>query len=498
MTDLTSYERSRTIIIKGRKKKLPEQVFRAYYQITEDDQNVIYIPIGLYSFIVDYITLDVEVIDNRVVRNTKLLNTDFHIINIDEFNDILPGITLYEEQLEAIEKILESKRGIINAATGFGKTAVLCGLIKILTQINGVCPTVLILEPSIKLVTDVVKVFNSYGMNAVPYSKNRKILENTVNVAHPKSLGNDLEKDQNLLDTVEVLLGDEVHHMKSDTFRTPTYNMSNLVYSVGVSASAICQEHVSNTRLNQYTYDELLTMGATGPLLMNIPADYLIQKEILAKPILLRLYNAANEEIREKYVKDWQEVSKLRLQSDMRNRLVCKSAKIFSDNKRKVLILVNTISWSRDLMKLFGMMGISDKVLASYGSGKFEVYKDGEFVSGGKDSFDKFDAGEYSIVIGTTHMYEGVDIKNLDVIILAYGGKAERLQIQGLGRALRKSKTGKYAYVVDFTDSGDNFLRNHSITRLKRYIQTIGIPSENIFDQIKVSQIQSIFDKLET
>lgn len=862
--DLTFYERDRMIYSKGRKIKISGTVNRVY---SMDLDGTMYVPVGLYGLLQDYITLDVEVIDERFVQNKNLLDTDFYVINMYEFDDILSGITLYKEQLMCIRKILYAKRGIINAATGFGKSAVMAGSIKILTMMNkNICPTVLVLEPTIKLVNDMISTFKSYGIDAVAYSDSRQIEKNKVNIAHPKSLGIDLSKNPKVLDSVEALFGDEClhkdslillsngevetieniynnpnitevmsynfekecyevkpilrkmkteynerfwkikyinpitgkedsllatpnhkiwtytrgyvrvdeltledeikvdvsektytkkyvcpycgknftdhnelgghvawcevgpyrentlakswtknpnytsplanketfkkamqsrsnnenyckylsdrmkeknpsynaqtvekqklsakkfyesnpekledrkcrfikashsnnhitnleqmiidlhipgleftgngkiiylannrrkipdftfrngdevkyieisstywydldyinqikkdyadagldvlyitdedlsdlegrirkflfnhrvkitkisksagrpsaykynlevadnhnyfannilvsncHHLQSDTFRTPTYNMPNLVYSIGVSASAICQEHVKNSRLNQYTYEELLIIGATGNLLMNITADYLIQKGILAKPVLFRIDHKANEELKENEEKDWHIVNTVRLQSKERNKKVCKAAKIFSENNRKTLILVSTIGWARDLLKLFSVYGLGKKVFASYGSGKFETYDfvNNKYISTKENCFEKFDSGEYSIVIGTTHMYEGIDIKALDVIVLAWGGKAERLQIQGCGRALRKSKTGKFAYIVDFTDTEDNFLRNQSSARMKRYVDTIGIPKDHIFNKVDVSQVESVFKSLE-
>lgn len=378
-----------------------------------------------------------------------------------------------------------------------GKTEMMIATIKILTQLNdGICPTVLVFEPTTKLITDTVKRFKQYDVDAVAYSKNRKILPNTVNIAHPKSLGNDLKENPKLLEGVEVLFGDECHHYTCETYRIPTYDMPSLLYSIGVSASAISQEHVGKKKINQYSYNEVLTMGATGALLINITSEYLIAKGDLANPILFRVKYEATEHLNKLFETDWNRVSKVHLQSDRRNHLICRLAENFAKVGRKVLILVNTVEWSRKLLEMFSAMGDYNLVFASYGGGKLEKVTNEwhpQFISGESDCFDRFDSGEYKILIGTTHLYEGADIKNLDVIILAYGGNAERLQVQGLGRALRKTKTGKYAYVIDFTDDNDLVLSKHSKTRLKRYRDIIGIPKDNIYDCVDESKVDAIF-----
>jgi ERCC4-related helicase len=164
---------------------------------------------------------------------------------------------------------------------------------------------------------------------------------------------------------------------------------------------------------------------------------------------------------------------------------------------RKVLILVNTIEWSRLLLKSLFEFGISDTVRASYGGGKFEGYNEGGIFSDTSDVMKKFSDGDFNILIGTTHLYEGVDVPNLDVIILAFGGKKDRLQLQGIGRALRKTKSGKYAYIVDFTDHIDTVLRRQSNIRYGRYTNDLRIPQERMFDCVKLKDLEIIFNQLE-
>lgn len=486
---LTRYIKAKQIRTKKRTINMPAQTLRAY---TRKD-GYAYIPVGLYPFFTEYLTLGIEVDDKRSIKNTKLLQTEEYIKNLSQYENILPGITLRTEQLIAIKKILFAKRGIIQISTGGGKSEVMCATCSILKMVNdNKFPTILIFEPTVKLVTDTVKRFAKYGLPAVAYSKTRTIQPNMINIAHPKSLGNDLEKNSNLLNDVEVLFGDECHHWKSDTYRVPTYDMPNLVYSIGVSASAIDQSHINYKKLIMFSYDELLVMGATGPLLLNVTAEHMIDQGNLAVPILMRLENQANEPISRYATQDWHEISKKRLGSAKRNNIVCNAARQFSEYGRKVLILVNTIEWSRNLLTLFDNYGLSDKVFASYGSGKFEYCYNGKFYSDKKDYFEDFDSGKYTIMIGTTHLYEGADLKQLDTIILAFGGKAERLQVQGIGRALRKSKTGKFAYIVDFTDDEDRILAYQSKVRFKRYKDIFGIPNDNIYNGIQDYEIEKI------
>ena len=123
----------------------------------------------------------------------------------------------------------------------------------------------------------------------------------------------------------------------------------------------------------------------------------------------------------------------------------------------------------------------------------------------GKVTYDSDDSLEvvrklgdhFNVLIATSHLDEGVDIKSLDACILACGGKKDRRIVQRVGRVLRRSKTGRYAYVIDFTDSGSKVLSRQSSSRLNMYKKDIGVPRDLIYDGILVSEIEKEFKKLE-
>lgn len=470
------------------------QYHNIYNLYERGDNRSIYLPVGVLSLIRDTYFSSSRIKDMRKFPISKSLN---FTLDFEKYRDILPGITLRDDQMICIRKMLLVKRGIIQAATGMGKTELMCAFFKILENELGYIPTAVVMEPTINLVHSTVRRMQKYGIRAVDYSDERNVLTNTVSVCHPASLGNDIKKDEALMDNVVVIIGDECHHLKSDTFRNPTHRTPNLEYSLGVSASAIDAEHVGKTDIKQYDYEEALSIGATGPLLVDITPKYLVERGILATPKLFMIENPADEPIGQNMQRNWNELVKKRLYSEARNVLVCKCADIFREYSRKTLILVSTIEWARILLSLFDEMGISNCVRASYGSGKFEKISNGKVQKCDEDVMRQFESGDCKILIGTTHLYEGVDVPNLDALILAFGGKKDRLQVQGVGRVLRRSKTGKYAYIVDFTDSNGGILKTQSNIRLRRYRDLIGIPQDSIYYGITVEDAKNIFMELE-
>ena len=482
--------KERKIVTKRRTIKIPSTTELLY----SDYNDMMFIPRGLLSLISEYIKNSNVIF---VERKTNISNTENIIKNINNYKNILDGITLRNEQIEAVKRALINKRCIIQMGTGSGKSEVMCAITKCLADTNnGIIPTVLVMEPTIRLKTEMIERFRKYSIPCVDYSENRKIIDNCVNICHPQSLGNDLKKDLELLNNVQVLFGDEGHHMKSESWRSPTKMMKNLEYSIVVSASAIDQSHINGKNISNFSYNELLVIGSSGPIVYNIAAGSLINKGSLAKPVLIVLRNLANEEI-ENYKRNylnWNIVSKIRLQSKARTELIAKTSEFFSNKNRKSLILVHTRSWAYEIMKVLNELGISERARCSFGGGIFEKYNGYEFERDNDNVFEKFSSGEISILIGTSHLYEGVDIPNLDVLILAYGGRNERLQLQGVGRVLRKTKSGNKAYIVDFTDSEDIVLSSQCNKRMKRYEDIIGIKKEDIYYDIDIDTLDYIFN----
>lgn len=466
-------------------KQVPEKIF------VEKD-NGVYIPRGLYQLISTYFEKS-EVIDEQ----NKDISNIFSLEDFNNLENILNGIQLRDYQILAVRKMCMLQRCIIQCSTGAGKTEMIAAFLKLINLKLGYTPTTLVIEPTVQLVDSTVSRFKKYGIDVYSYRNKRAIEENKVIVTHPKSLCNDIDKDDSLLSRVKIMVADETHHLKSVTWRKPLGSMPSLEYSIGVSATAIDQKHTTANNISMYTPEELYIIGSTGILAMNMKAGTLIDKSTLAVPVVMRLDNPADEQISNTLSNDWHEIVNNKLMSVTRNNIIAECALFFTDKQRKTLILVNTVEWSRLLLKSLSDYGLGNITRASYGGGKFEGYNEGGYFSDNSQVMSKFSDGDFNILIGTTHLYEGVDVPNLDVVILAFGGKKDRMQLQGIGRALRKTKSGKYAYIIDFTDHCDKVLSKQSSVRLNRYKNDLKIPDSRIFNEVKVKDLPEIFKKLE-
>ena len=459
-------------------------VFRCYDLASN---NELIVPRGLLSL------LDIPE-DNILDKTTKVIPD----IDTDNISGVLGSITLRDDQVFSITKMTSIRRGIIQLGTGAGKTECLAGFLKNMYNHLGSYPNTLILEPTAYLVESTINRFNKYGIPAKKYSECRGHIDGSV-VTHPKSLNNDLKKDPTILSDLSVFLTDECHRLVATTYRSLIKYMDSVEFALGVSASAVSSSKIPVHDIDTLDESELKIVGATGPVLVDIQASYYIDKGILAKPILLRVNNPATEYV-PNFSSNWHLIRKKVLESDQRNSKCSGVASFFSSVGMKSLILVGTKEHAYQLMAMISESGLGDQCRASFGGGEYYEYdpiKNKPRKSKDPDIMEKYSKGEFKILVGTSHIYEGADIPNLDVVIFANVGKEPRRVIQGTGRGLRSTKTGNYAYIVDFTDHGNDTLRRHSIKRTTVCRTVIGVKECDIYGDLDLAKLKYLITQLE-
>lgn len=464
------------------------------------DKDNLYIPYGIYKY-VKYLFKNSDV-KYAGIKNHPIMNTVDVVDNITKYRDILPGISLYDNQLEALRNIFRYKRGTIQAGTGFGKTELMCASSQILKELNnGKYPTILVLEPTVELLKGIKKRFRQYKIPVNDYRETRMIFKGKVNLAHPISLCNDLAKDKKMLDKVEVQFIDECHHSQSLSFSTPTNYMPNLMYSIGLSATFLSHYHVDGTNIDDFNYEELRRIGACGPIIMKVDGKDLIKNKQLAVPKLCILSNPANEEIDEERIDyTWQNVSKIRLQSEARTKLIAQAACVFIKYGYKVIILMNLLDWGRRIMAEIYNLGYGDYVRTCFGGQTYEKInkRTGKLEKEWNSTLTLFDKEKIKCIVGSSAIQEGIDLSRVDVCLLASAGKSDRTTLQSVGRALRKSKTGKYSWIVDIEDIEDSMLHRQFDERLIKYKKVLGLTKdEDVFRNLNPEKLEEIFIQYE-
>lgn len=145
------------------------------------------------------------------------------------------------------------------------------------------------------------------------------------------------------------------------------------------------------------------------------------------------------------------------------------------------------IYWAKDLVSK-GYRTFVSVNRVDHGEMLAERIPGAVFLSGKDKSKDRqemlarFREGKLMCIISTL-LSEGVDLPEMEAIILAGGGKSSILAIQRVGRALRTTPDKNAAYIIDFIDTG-KFVANHSQSRMETFKEYYGkycvLPNERI------------------
>lgn len=349
-----------------------------------------------------------------------------------------------------------------------------------------------------------------------PFARNWKVLDKftymkvsrvSFNIGKVAPYKYNIEVEDNHNYFANDVLVSNCHHLSCDSWNKLNTLLPNVEYSLGFSALSIDKKEIYETDIRNISYNSSLIVGCSGRVLMHMDPSYYIEKGIIALPVVMRVdHSVALPDNFDESV--WAKLNKLGLMSSSRTDKVARICSIFDKYKRKVLVLISEKDYAFRLAEFLVQYGVTDFGI-SFGAGTGYVFKglapptDESEINIEYDKeeslsvVDKLSSDEINILIATSHLDEGVDINSLDVCVLACGGKKDRRVIQRVGRVLRKSKTGKYAYVIDFNDRGSRVLSRQSGQRLTQYKKDIGVPKENIFDGIQVSEVESKFKELE-
>lgn len=297
------------------------------------------------------------------------------------------------------------------------------------------------------------------------------------------------------------------HHLQSNSWNTLNLSLPNVEYNISLSALAVDEGNIKERNVRNLSYPEAQVVGVSGPALLYIPVKYYIDRGYLARPIVMQMNNKTKLSPKNEGKEHvWAAVRKDGLESASRTNLTAKVTNFFIKKNRKVLILVGTKSQGKAIAEALGTSNknLHNRIGVSYGGGESYIYEDTKLVQvNTKKSdediniFDMYANDELLVMIATSHMDEGADIKNLDVVILAGGGKKPRRIIQRVGRVLRKTKNGKYAYIIDFSDDGLQVLKRQSEYRLELYKDLIDIDPRYIFTSIDMNRLSYEFSNLE-
>ena len=361
---------------------------------------------------------------------------------------------LREYQKKVVDAAIENNVGIMQIPTGSGKTIIAGHIWKELER-PGVffVHTKDLLYQAIAFMEEMLEIpigqIGDGKLNILPITV--ATIQTTAKAMGYK-VERELEEDMELendaamliRDTIkktEVAFFDECHHIPAETFYNIAINLPNAFFRYGLSATPYRSDR-----------HDMMIEAALGRKIVEINSSTLIKDGYLVKPEIT-FYPVPPVKLPKGY-QAYHKIYKMAVvENEERNKLIAGLAKRYCDEGKCVLILVQQIQHGKKIHKL-----IKDSV--------FLTGKDTSTVR--NNALRNFKEGKIKLVIATTLADEGLDLPNLEVLVLAGAGQSETRAFQRIGRALRPYPGKDKAIVIDFMDKAP-FLIQHSQKRLELY-----------------------------
>lgn len=358
---------------------------------------------------------------------------------------------LRDYQQDILDAILGHQVGIVEAATGGGKTAIAAATVCEL----GVPAIVLV--PTKIISGQFLDEFKTQTDIPVGQIASGKFEEAPVQIAIVKSLldpqGNVREE---YLRDKQLLICDEFHMSASESYEKilaccPAY------YRYGFSATPFRANDLESNMLTGIAGEVIAKVGT-----VDLQAEgFLCPTDIRMMPVKVRYDRAYMDEEGE-----WQDTSfadRYRqgiVENDARNAAVAEVVQKHSARGEKVLVIA---SWTDHCERLLGLL--PDGTI--YLSGKDTAKKT-------KDKAEQFRSQDGGVLLGSPVVDTGFDVPSVHCVVMAGGGSFDGRQRQRLGRGLRVAPGKDCVSVFDFIDDdrdtgGRPMFYQHSKARMKAY-----------------------------
>lgn len=266
-----------------------------------------------------------------------------------------------------------------------------------------------------------------------------------------------------LLERFELVILEEAHEASGNSYYDILSHCKNAHYRLALTATPFMKDSgEANMRL----------MAVSGPIGIRVSEKQLIDAGILAKPFFkyIELSERPTGLLRRTR---WPNCYTIGVtENAIRNAEILKEALRAVTYKLPVMILVQRKDHGKVLEAALNKNGISTKF----------IFGDSDQASR-KAALQALAAGDIQVLIGSTILDVGVDVPAIGMVILAGAGKAEVQLRQRIGRGLRAKKSGpNVALIVDFCDTGNQYLTQHALQRRQIITDTPGF-SENILPE---------------
>ena len=373
--------------------------------------------------------------------------------------DMLKGVSMsgaYDFQLEAVKAALRQEAGTLFMATNAGKSTIAAALVKALRdkRILYVVPKAILLsqarEDIAAFLGTIPETIGTIGGGKFDPKEITVAIINSVTPVKAKSVRAKTRNDilRSFLQSVDVVFLDEGHHAKATTWSKLMNALVNAQYRYLMSGTPFTGDN------------DLMVEAAAGPIIYEIRNDALIERGVSAKP-KVRIYNIDKPNLLEANVSMFADVyDQGVVRNPYRNDVIAKIAASYARAGASVVVLVRILAQGADIRTRIAKL----KTPVQFAHGKMHDTERDQIV----DWYKETKRGH--VMVGSNIFDEGVNIPQMNALIIGDGGKSLRAILQKVGRAIRKKKGANVVDVIDFADNTHRYLASHSIDRLDTYI----------------------------
>ena len=442
LTPLLSYTKK---IFDPFKNKMEFKTERLSFIDTIEGVKVGYLPEGLLTKVLDF--LNRSNIKYNLTDKRKWAN-----LPMPKFENVLFN-ELREGQAEAIEAIATNQVGVIKAATGYGKSYLIVQICRMYPDLNIVVTTarVAVLKELYKRLSTDPLLKGSVG--CISGWKNTGN-EHRITVSTIKSL---IKVD---MPACDLLLADECHNFGASCAAELVNSFIN-ARKFGLSASPkgrqdntdLVTESLFGKALFDYSYQDAVDTGAVVPIKVHMYDIKCGNISMFKTPLSRKRHGL------------WRNLG--------RNKKIAELAKMHLNRGAQVLIMVESVEHLMYLKKQLPEAAIA---YASCSKVKFQEYVNKGLINEPYKTPKELAAvqlgmeeGTIRLCIATMVFKEGVNFKELDVLIRGESQSGDIPLTQIGGRLSRTLEGKEEGILIDFINSFDPSFFKASKARINKY-----------------------------
>lgn len=358
----------------------------------------------------------------------------------------------FSYQFDSLKAMFEHRRGILDNATGAGKTVIASAFFEHLRK-----PSLFVVHTK-ELLEQSYQVFTTETSLPVGKFGAGQDTRELLTVGMVQTLARRLKDYQTRkwLASLDAVIMDEAHLASAKSYTDILKKCPNAKYRIGISGTPLDRTQLDNLQLQAYL----------GPVIHSIRNDALIEAGVNAVPEveMIRYFHSSSYDKRvDKYADIY---TKMIVENQERNLIIVKETLKALTGSNKALVLVHRQNHGFILQKLFSEHNTI--VSFCYGESTDEERK---------REFEAIKNGNSQVLIASKIAEVGLDIPQLSVMIRASAGKSTVSTLQAIGRLLRNPwhKGATVKYIDFFDDDGEdedgnpNWLLFHSMQRRNDY-----------------------------